>query len=223
MKRYLFLLILLPCVAFQSQPDKDETQVTIKTVFDLAKRGYDDLDARLLVKAAKILIENPEIQVMNGIEEGDEYEPSKSEAILEKYNFFDPKELLENAKKFAPFDARILHWRIEQLEKKLPDYEVMSLNFNEIKVKNYLVYANNSKTISLKINKNKKVNLSVRVGNNLNLKVKDATLNKTVGRSKFIGDARLVSFTAESNGDYKITIENTANKANDCYLMIETY
>lgn len=223
MKRYLFLLILLPCTAFQPQSDTDETQATIKSVFELAKKGYDDLDAKSLVKAAKILIDNPEIQQVKSKEVTDNYEPSEAEAILEQYNFFDPVELLQNAKKFAPFDARILHWRIDQLEKKLPDYEVMSLNFNEIKVKNYLVYANNSKTISLKLIKNRKVNLSVRIGNKLNLRVKDATLKKSVGKSKFIGDARLVSFTAESNGIYKITIENTADKANDCYLMIETY
>jgi hypothetical protein len=47
-------------------------------------------------------------------------------------------------------------------------------------------------------------------------------LDKSVGKSNFIGDTRLVSFVSESEGSYKITIENTAEKANDCYLMVET-
>jgi hypothetical protein len=222
MKRYLLLSLIFMCFAFQSPTNNLETQNVIKTVFELAKVGYDNLDAKSLVKAAKILIENPEVQQIKSKLEINEYKPSKDESILEQYNFFNPIELLANAKKIAPFDAKILRWRIEQLEKKLPDYNEMSLNFNDIKVKNYLIYGNNSKTIALKFNKNKQVNLSVRIGNDLKLYVLDATLDKSVGKSNFIGDTRLVSFVSESEGSYKITIENTAEKANDCYLMVET-
>lgn len=222
MKHYLLLSLILICFAFQTPKTTSETPNIIQTVFELAKAGYDNLDAKSLVKAAKILIENPEIQQIKSNLELNAFEPSKEEAILEQYNFFNPIELLQNAKKIAPFDAKLLRWRIEQLEEKLPDYKAMSLNFNDIKVKNYLVYGNNSKTIALKFGKNKQVNLSVRIGNDLKLYVLDTTLEKTVGNSKFIGDARLLSFVAESDGNYKITIENTAEKANDCYLMVET-
>ena len=222
MKPYLLLSLIFTCFAFQAPNNKSETPNIIKAVFELANAGYDNLDAKSLVKAAKILIENPEIQQIRSNKEINEYEPSKEESILEQYNFFNPIELLQNARKIAPFDAKVLRWRIGQLEKKLPDYKEMSLNFNDIKVKNYLVYGNNSKTIALKFNKNKQVNLSVRVGNDLKLYVLDATLKKSVGKSNFIGDTRLVSFVSESEGSYKITIENTAEKANDCYLMVET-
>ena len=225
MNRYiLFLFVGATCMAFRPQDhDKLKTRGTIKQVFELAKEGYDNMDSKPLIKAAKMLIDNPEVQIIKSQDETDEYEPSQDESVLESHNFFNPKELLDDAKKFAPFDAKILHWRIEQLEKRLKDYREMSLKYNKIKVKNYLVYGNNSKTISMKFNKDEKVNMSVRIGNNLRLRVLDATLKKSVGKSKFIGDARLLTFTSESDGSYKITIENTSDKANDCYLMIETY
>ncbi|MFK7949075.1 MAG: hypothetical protein AB8G11_15910 [Saprospiraceae bacterium] len=222
MKRTILFLIVIICMAFQPQNDKLTTQSIIKEVFELAKAGYDNMDAKSLIKAAKILIDNPEVRVIKTQEEIDEYEPSQDESILESHNFFNPSELLADAKKFAPYDAKILHWRIEQLEKRLKGYREMSLNYNKIKVKNYLVYGNNSKTILMNFDKNKKISMSVRIGNNLQLKVLDTTLKKAVGTSKFIGDARLLTFTAQSDGNYKITIENTSDKANDCYLMIET-
>lgn len=222
MKRTILFLIVISCMAFQPQNDKLTTQSTIQQVFELAKAGYDNMDANALIKAAKILIDNPEIRVIRTEMETDEYEPSQDESILESHNFFNPTELLEDAKKFAPYDAKVLHWRIKQLEKRLKDYREMSLNYNKIKVKNYLVYGNNSKTISMDFDKDKKISMSVRIGNDLQLKVLDTTLRKAVGTSKFIGDARLLTFTAESDGSYKITIENTSEKANDCYLMIET-
>ena len=226
MKRTILFLITLSCMAFQPrftvENDKLTTQSIIQQVFELAKTGYDNMDAKSLIKAAKILIDNPEIRVIKSKDVTDEYKPSQNESVLESHNFFNPTELLEDAKRFAPYDAKLLHWRIEQLEKKLKDYREMDISFNKIKVKNYLVYGNNSKTISMDFDKNKKISMSVRIGNDLQLKVLDTTLKKAVGTSKFIGDARLLSFTAESDGSYKITIENTSDKANDCYLMIET-
>lgn len=222
MKRTILFLIIISCMAFQPQNDRLETQSTIKQVFELAKAGYDNMDAKSLIKAAKILIDNPEIRVIKTQDEVDEYEPSQDESVLDSHNFFNTTELLKDAKKFAPYDAKLLHWRIEQLKKRLKDYKEMSLTYNKIKVKNYLVYGNNSKTISMEFDKNKKVSMSVRIGNDLQLKVSDTTAKKAVGKSKFIGDARLLSFTSESDGSYKITIENTSDKANDCYLMIET-
>ncbi len=222
MKRYLLLIVMVSCLAFELEKEVPLPQAIIQEVFDLAKAGYDNLDPKALIKAAKILIENPEIQYVKIISQSNEYEPSEAEAILEQHNFFDPIELLGNAKKFAPFDAKILHQRIEQLEKKLPTYKEMSLNFNEIKVNNYTVFANNSKKIVLKFNKNKKISLSLHIGNGLKLSVVDATLKKNVGKSQAIGPQLLLSFMTETDGNYHIIIENTTEKPNDCYLMIET-
>jgi hypothetical protein len=53
MKRYLLLSLICTCFAFQTPKNTLETQDIIKTVFELARAGYDNLDAKSLVKAAK--------------------------------------------------------------------------------------------------------------------------------------------------------------------------
>lgn len=220
-----FLLILLSMIAGQStalaQEDLDaKTRKDIAKVFQLAKAGYEQLDPNELIMAAKILLKNPHIQQFSHRQIMDDMDLSQEEQLLETYDFFNPIQLLEDAKRLAPVNDRTTRWRIKLLERKLPHYVEMGKKDGTIQVKNYLIYSNNSKTIDTKFEKNQRITLSVRIGDKLRLTVYDDNEN-SVGTSKAIGDARLVSFTAESEGVYKIRIENTADKPNDCYLMIE--
>ncbi len=197
----------------------------IKKVFAYGQEGYKNLDAKPLLKAAKILIKHPEIQQFSetGAVDGDMLE---EEDGGDYKSFFNPEILIADAKGMVPVDAKILKWRIRQLEKKLPNYKEMSLKMKEnggdIQVKNYIIYSKNSKTISTSFKSNQKIILSVRVGNDLRLSVFDKKTKQRVGKSQFIGDARMVSFTAEAAAEYQIKIENVASQPNDCLLMIET-
>jgi hypothetical protein len=222
MKHFSTFLFILCVPIFFTNKQPVSNDLIIKEVFELAKTGYDNLDPISLIKAAKLLIENPQIQQIEAQNVSNNYEPSKAENILEEHNFFNPKQLLDDADKLVPFDDKILKFRIKLLKKRIPDYYAeMGEADADIQVKNYLVYGNNSKKIQLNIEEGKRITLSVRIGNDLGLTVLD-TKKKTVGKSQFIGDARLLKFTSNSTGKYEITIENKADEANDCYLMIET-
>ena len=208
----------------QTDEEADKLITKVKKVFELAQKGYDDLDANSLITAARILINNPEIAQFKAIQVNDSSIPTQEEG-LERHNFFDAATLLMDAEKIAPVDAWLIRKRITYWNKQV---KVVPMNTSKsiyngggIQVKNYLVYSKNSKTIDAEFEKNKKVTLSVRVGDQLRLKVFDSTNKKDVGKSQTIGDAQLVSFIPKSDGVYKITIENTASRPNDCYLMIE--
>ena len=140
-------------------------------------------------------------------------------------DFFDPEKILVDATKMTPIDAKLLKFTISKLKNKLPDYREMKTKLQEegsvIQVKNYMIDSKNSRTIMTKFDSNQKVTLSVRVGNDLRLSVFDAEKQK-VGSSRFIGDARMISFTAAAEGEHHIKIENVSNHSNDCLLMIET-
>ncbi len=205
---------------FAQHKTADATVEHAKSVFALAKDGYDNLKPISLVKAAKILISNPQIGRFSA-KGKDAYAPNENEVILEHKDFFNVYQLLEDAKKMTAYDDKRMKRRIKRLEKRLPKYQKMGQQFNEIRVKNYLIYGKNSKTIATNFDKNKRVTLSVRVGDQLRLFVLN-NLKKQVGKSLNIGDARLVKFKTGNNGKYNITIENTSDEPNDCFLMIET-
>ena len=224
-KQLLSLLLLLaislsPLMAQQEIPPA--TVKSIEKIFEYARIGYDELNAWELLKAANILIKNPQIQdfkmpVANNSDENEEIEFHK--------DFFDPEKILDDAKKMTPVDAKLLKFAIDKLEKDLPNYREMEIELIEkggvIQVKNYMIGSKNSKTIKTKFSSNEKVTLSVRVGNDLRLSVFDSEKQK-VGSSKFIGDARMLSFTAEAEGEHQIKIENVSSQSHDCLLMIET-
>lgn len=221
MKNWTILAFILLAAAplLAQQKTSEETVESAKSVFDLARDGYDNLKPLSLIKAAKILISNPQIGRF-AAKGKDAYEPNENEAILEHKDFFNVYQLLEDARKMTAFDDKRMKRKIKRLEKRLPKYQKMGQQFNEIRVKNYLIYGKNSKTIATNFDKNKRVTLSVRVGDQLRLFVLD-NLKKQVGKSLNIGDARLVKFKTDANGKYKITIENTSDEPNDCFLMIE--
>lgn len=224
-KKLLSLLILLvlfvsPLLAQEVIPPA--TVKSIEKVFAHASVGYEELNAWELLIAARILIKNPKIQ--------DFKMPSantKDTLRADEFHkdFFDPEKILIDAIKMTPVDAKLLKFAIVKLQKDLPDYREMETKLREegsiIQVKNYMIGSKNSKTIKTKFDSNQKVTLSVRVGNDLRLSVFDAEKQK-VGSSKFIGDARMLSFIAEAEGEHHIKIENVSNHSNDCLLMIET-
>lgn len=231
MKLQLLLSLILislftqPLIA-QDRAEKEITPETIKNIekiFEYALKGYDELNGWHLARAAKVLIDNPHIQDFK--KEG-EIEKDSLEANEYYKDFFDPKKILADASKMAPIDARALHLFIKRQESRLPEWTIMSTNLAKtggiIQVKNYMIGSKNSKTIKTEFNSNQKVTLSVRVGNDLRLSVFDTAKRKKVGDSKFIGDARMLSFTTESEGEHQIKIENVSSESNDCLLMIET-
>lgn len=224
-KQLLSLSLLLSLFTSSLLAQKEIPPSTVKSiekVFAHASVGYEELNAWELLIAARILIKNPKIQ--------DFKMPSstaKDTLGQDEFHkdFFDPEKILEDATKMTPVDAKFLKLAIAKLEDYLPDYRQMETKFREegsiIQVKNYMIGSKNSKTIKTKFGSNQKVTLSVRVGNDLRLSVFDAEKQK-VGSSKFIGDARMLSFTAEAEGEHHIKIENVSNHSNDCLLMIET-
>lgn len=216
----LFVLFISPLMAQEAIPPA--TVKSIEKVFAHASVGYDELNAWELVKAANVLIKNPQIQdfkmpstTTNDSLANDEFHK----------DFFDPGKILADATKMTPVDAKLLKFAIEKLQRDLPDYREMEIKLFEegsvIQVKNYMIGSKNSKTIKTQFDSDQKVTLSVRVGNDLRLSVFDAEKQK-VGSSKFIGDARMLSFTTEADGEHHIKIENVSNHSNDCLLMIET-
>lgn len=226
MKQQLLLLFIL--FAFSISPLMAQEEIppatvkNIEKIFEHAREGYDKLNGWELLKAANILIKNPQIQdfkmpLVNQSE-------TEEETGFHK-DFFDPEKILEDARKMTPVDAKLLKLAISKLEKDIPNYREMEIELIEkggvIQVKNYMIGSKNSKTIKTKFNSNEKVTLSVRVGNDLRLSVFDAEKQK-VGSSKFIGDARMLSFTAEAEGEHQIKIENVSSQSHDCLLMIET-
>lgn len=218
----LFILLLFwGSVSTAQVTTPPKTIKNAKTIFQLAKDGYDNLKPLLLVKAAKKLMDNPQIGNFYHNEAMDQYEPNENEEILDQKDFFNVAQLLIDAKKMTAFDDKRTHRKIKKLEQRMSKYQKMGQAYNEIKVKNYLIYGKNSKTIATSFNKSKRVTLSVRVGDQLKLFVIN-NLKKQVGKSKNIGDAQLIKFTAQANGNYHITIENTSEEPNDCFLMIET-
>lgn len=223
MKQSILFALLLLCgsVNFAQAETPKKTIKNAKIIFKLAKDGYDNLKPLLLVKAAKTLMDNPQIGNFYHNEVMDQYEPNENEAILEQKDFFNAAQLLIDAKKMTAFDDKRTHRKIQKLEKRMSKYQKMGQAYNEIKVKNYLIYGKNSKTIATTFNKSKRVTLSVRVGDQLRLFVIN-NLKKQIGKSRNIGDAQLIKFTAQANGNYSITIENTSEEPNDCFLMIET-
>ena len=218
----LILISLFSQPLLAQNPIPPATVKNIEKVFSFAKRGYDERNAWNLVKAANILINHPEIQDLskNKVEKD-----SLGENELYK-DFFNPQLMLIDADKIAPIDAKTLHFAIKQSQKRIPDWVMMKAKLKEeggiIQVKNYMIASKNSKTIKTDFDYNKKVTLSVRVGNDLRLSVFDTAKRKKVGNSKFIGDARMLSFITESDGEHQIKIENVSNQSNDCLLMIET-
>jgi predicted ribosome quality control (RQC) complex YloA/Tae2 family protein len=224
-KQFLSLLMLLSLVvnALVAQEHiSPATTKNIEKVFGHASKGYEKLDAWELVKAATILIHNPQIQ-------GVKMSNTNSRDTLTDSgfykDFFDPVKLLADAAKMAPVDAQVLKFSIRQLEKNIPDYLEMEMKLEEdggiIQANNYMIDSKNSKIIKTKFDSNQKVTLSVRVGNDLRLSVLD-TKKQQVGNIKFIGDARIVSFTAQADGEHHIKIENVSSHSIDCLLMIET-
>jgi len=221
MKNKFYYALILSLVwnvqAFAQHEVPKPLMSKIEKVFALGQKGYKKMDAKPLMKAAKILIKNPTIQ---------QFLDSTDIENIDYQSFFNPEKLLADAKKMAPVDAKFLKWRIKRLEKKLPNYLEMSAQYKrkggDIQVKNYVIYSKNSKTIYTSFKSNQRIILSVRVGNDLRLSVVDKKTKKKVGKSQFIGGARMISFTAKKKGEYQIKIENVANQANDCLLMIET-
>lgn len=231
MKLQLLLSLILislstQMIFAQERTEKEITPETIKNiekVFEYALKGYNELNGWHLARAAKVLIDNPHIQDFK--KEG---ELEKDSLDINEYHkdFFDPKKMLADASKMAPIDAKALHFFIKKQKDRIPDWAIMSTNLAKtggiIQVKNYMIASKNSKTIKTDFNSNQKVTLSVRVGNDLRLSVFDTAKRKKVGDSKFIGDARMLSFTTESEGEHQIKIENVSSQSNDCLLMIET-
>ncbi|MGB0862280.1 MAG: hypothetical protein ACPG19_07785 [Saprospiraceae bacterium] len=230
MKKQIYYALLL-CVfaAFRAEGQHSIATELIKKIEEVQKKaakGYELRNSEALIKAADILIRNPEIQQFEGEINTDTIQKEHQVAMNIEPTFFNPTQLLADAEEYRPVDARILKWRIRFLEKKLKNYTKMAVNIKElgggIKVKNYLVYSKNSKTIATNFPKNKTITLSVRVGNDLRLSVWDKDKKKRIGKSEFIGNARIISFTTSEAGIYQIKIENVATEANDCLLMIET-
>ena len=235
MKNFTFFILLVlttfsfNAIAQSTTNDEDKLTEKVQKVFELAQKGYDNLDANALIMAAKILINHPDIKVIQ-IENEEKNITLPNGEEIERHNLFDAATLLMDAKKIAPVDAWIIKKRIAYWEARVAPVPmnyvgtgiyVIPSGGGDIHVKNYLIYSQNSKTIDTKFKKDKKVTLSVRIGDNLKLRVFDDTEKKEIGKSESIGDAQLVSFVPKSDGVYKITIENTANRPNDCYLMIE--
>ena len=199
----------------------------MQKIYDYAQEGYQKRTTEPLLKAAEILLYNPEIRPFS---EKNVKDSTTLENEEEHFYYFNPRQLLSDAKKYRPVDARMLKWRIRFLEKRLKRWEkwqMMNPNGSDkansdIQVKNYLIYSKNSKTIDSEFKKDQTITLSVRVGNDLRLTVWNTKTNTKVGKSEFIGDARLISFETESGGVYQIKIENVSAEANDCLLMIET-
>lgn len=210
----------------QEKVEKEITPETIRNiekVFEFALKGYDELNGWHLARAAKVLIDHPNIQ---DFKKQEELEKDSLETNEFHKDFFDPKKMLADASKMAPIDAKALRIFIKRQKDRIPEWEEMSTKLAEkggiIQVKNYMIGSKNSKTIRTDFDSNQKVTLSVRVGNDLRLSVFDTAKRKKVGDSKFIGDARMLSFTTESEGEHQIKIENVSSQSNDCLLMIET-
>lgn len=223
---YTFLLLFFIQIGTNAQHNVPEPLMEkIDKIFELGQKGYKKLDAKPLLKAAEILIKNPEIQQFSDSTIIDSAALNDDEYINYQA-FFNPELLLADAKRMAPVDANRLKRKIARLEKKLPNYREMSAQYKEkggdIKVKNYVIYSKNSKTISTSFEGNQKIILSVRVGNDLRLSVFDKKTKKKVGKSQVIDDARMISFTAKQKVEYQIKIENVASQPNDCLLIIET-
>jgi hypothetical protein len=228
-KQIYYVLFFFVLTAIQAEGQHNISTELIKKIEEVqekAIKGYELRNSESLIKAASILIHNPEIQQFMGETAIDTIPNENSVTAEVERAFFNPTQLLADAKSYRPVDARILKWRIHFLEKKLKNYNKMSIEVKEtgggIKVKNYLIYSKNSKTIATDFPKNKTITLSVRVGNDLRLSVWDKDKKKRIGKSEFIGNARIISFTTDDTSTYQIKIENVASKANDCLLMIET-
>lgn len=217
----LSLIINVAPSLFAQHDIAPATLENIEKIFAHAQKGYNDLDARQLYKAANLLIQNPQIQRFSKNELNADTIPTEAEK-----DFFDPQKIIEDALEIAAIDARLLRFQLQRLEEKMANYQKMELEIKEaggdIQVKNYLISSKKSRTITTNFEANKKITLSVRVGNDLRLGVTEAQSKKKVGTSQFIGDARMLTFTASADGAYQITIENVSNQSNDCLLMIET-
>lgn len=222
----LFFFILIAIQAKGQHSISTELIKKIEEVHEKATKGYELRNSEALIKAASILINNPEIQQLMGEITIDTISEQEQVATDVQHFFFNPTELLADAESYRPVDAHILKWRIRFLQKKLKNYNKMSVEVKEtgggIKVKNYLIYSKNSKTIATDFPENKTITLSVRVGNDLRLSVWDKDKKKRIGKSEFIGNARIISFKTDNSSTYQIKIENVASEANDCLLMIET-
>ena len=228
MKRSIILFSFLSFAVFSFAQSTGNP--IAEEVFRLAEEGYRNLDAAPLLEATSLLLKHPEIRSMSYKEAVHGQTPK--EEVLER-NYFNPRELLNYAKKYAPFDVKKLQRQIARLEKKLsegyvpqgseiiPNYQELPPDDSRIENGSYLVLANNSREITKSFEKEGMVYLTIQYGGELKLKVQESEDERLLGNEASNQVVKYLDFNVPTPGDYKIIIENKSEAEKTCYLRVE--
>ncbi len=190
----LQLIVALPAMA-QFNPQLVEKAVHIQ---NLATAGYENQDSKKLLKAAKILRDNPRIRSLRKHRNFNSNQP----------DYFNEKTLLKSAFLFTPIDKKGKRRKIQKKIDAVSDHVKMGINDGDLMVEMIKdLDSGDAINIPLMVGAQKLVQLHLEGAQQLTMSLFHAEETNAL-----ISDAekRLINlkYQTKSSGNYKIEVKN---------------